>query len=70
MPKQTLVFENPVQLSLNQSQLSISYKDSPGEEQFRAIEDIAMILVDNHSVSMTIPLLGELAENNMTSACN
>lgn len=70
MPKQTLIFENAVQLSLKNGQMNISYKDNPEQEHFRAIEDITMILVDNHSVSMTIPLLGELAENNMTSACN
>lgn len=35
MPKQTLVFENPVQLSLNQSQLCISYKDSPATGRTR-----------------------------------
>ena len=65
MPKQTLVFETPVQLSLKQSQLCISYKDSPEQETFRAIEDIAIILIDNHSVNITVPLLGELAENNV-----
>jgi len=65
MSKQTLIFENPVQLSLKQSQLCITYKDSPEQEHFRAIEDIAMILVDNHSVFITIPLLGVLAENNV-----
>lgn len=65
MPKQTLVFENPAQLSLKHSQLCIEYKDKPGEEYFRAIEDIAIILVDNHSVFITVPLLGILAENNV-----
>ena len=65
MPKQTLVFETPVQLSLKQSQLCISYKDNPEQELFRAIEDIAIILIDNHSVNITVPLLGELAENNV-----
>ena len=65
MPKQTLVFESAVQLSLKNGQMNISYKDNPEQEHFRAIEDIAMILVDNHSVSLTVPLLGELAENNV-----
>lgn len=65
MPKQPLVFESAVQLSLKNGQMNISYKDNPEQEHFRAIEDIAMILVDNHSVSLTVLLLGELAENNV-----
>ena len=40
MPKQTLVFEKPVQLSIKNAQLCIAYKDKPEEEYFRAIEDI------------------------------
>ena len=40
MPKQTLVFENPVQLSLHNSLLKIAYKENPDEVCFRAIEDI------------------------------
>lgn len=43
MPKQTLVFESAVQLSLKNGQMNISYKDHPEQEHFRAIEDIAMI---------------------------
>ena len=65
MPKQTLVFESPVQLSVQNSMLKIAYKDDPDNVTLRAIEDIAIILIDNHSASLTTPLIGKLAEQNV-----
>ena len=72
MPKQTLIFENPVQLSTTRnSMLKIVYKDKPDDITYRAIEDIAIILIDNHSASITTPLIGKLAEQNVAVVfCN
>ncbi len=71
MPKQTLVFESPVQHSVQNSMLKIAYKDNPDNVTLRAIEDIAIILIDNHSASLTTPLIGKLAEQNVAVVfCN
>ena len=71
MPKQTLVFESPVQLSVQNSMLKIAYKDNPDNVTLRAIEDIAIILIDNHSASLTTPLISKLAEQNVAVVfCN
>jgi len=71
MPKQTLVFESPVQLSVQNSMLKIASKDNPEEATFRTIEDIAIILIDNHSASLTTPLIGKLSEQNIAVVfCN
>lgn len=71
MPKQTLVFESPVQLSVQNSMLKIAYKDNPDNVTLRAIKDIAIILIDNHSASLTTPLIGKLAEQNVAVVfCN
>ena len=71
MPKQTLVFENLVQLSVQNSLLKITYKDDPENITYRAIEDLAIILIDNHSASLTTPLIGKLSEQNVAVVfCN
>jgi CRISPR-associated protein Cas1 len=44
--------------------LKIAYKDDSDNITLRAIEDIAIILIDNHSASLTTPLIGKLAELN------
>ena len=71
MPKQTLIFESPVQLSTHNSMLKIVYKDKPDDVTYRAIEDIAIILIDNHSASLTTPLIGRLSKQNVAVVfCN
>ena len=64
MAKQTLVFETPRELSLEGGMIAITDRDS-GEIWYRSIEDIGTILVDNHSVRLTIPLLTKLATLNV-----
>lgn len=53
MAKQTLVFESPKELSLKDGMLVISDRDT-GEIVMRSLEDIQMILVDNHSVRLSV----------------
>ena len=46
-------------------------KDSESETIVRAIEDISIIIVDHHSVHLTVPLLNKLSENNIAVVfCN
>lgn len=64
MAKQTLVFESVKELSLSGSMIVITDKDS-GEVVIRPIEDVQMIMVDNHSVRNTIPLITKLVKHNV-----
>lgn len=64
MPKQTLYFTNPAELSLSNGQLKIHLSD--GSEHLRMIEDIRILIVDHHSVHFTVPLLTKLSENNVS----
>ena len=64
MIKQTLIFSNPVSLSLKYNQLEITFKDI-GEIITRPIEDIGIVMIENPMVHITIPLLNALANNNV-----
>lgn len=69
MPKQTLVFDSKSDLSIKNGLLSIVREGK--EEVFRAFEDIQTIIIDHHSVSVTIPLLNKLSENQIAVVfCN
>ena len=65
MIKQTLMFSNPVSLSLKDNQLVITFKDTKNTVT-RPIEDIGFVIIENPMVSITIPLLNELADNNVS----
>lgn len=64
MIKQTLTFRSPASLSLKNEQLVIQLKDTD-QVVTRPIEDIGVVIVENQMVRMTVPLLNELAENNV-----
>lgn len=65
MLKRALVFTNPVSLRLKNMQLVFSYKETPDESQTIPIEDIGIVLIENQQVSITIPLMNALADNNV-----
>ena len=65
MIKQTLMFTNPVSLSLKDQQLVIAFRDIK-ETVTRPIEDIGFVIIENPMVSITVPLLNELADNNVS----
>lgn len=69
MLKRSLFFENPCRLSIKNQQLII---DLAGNESRRvAIEDIGFIVIENQQISITIPCLNELVENNVAVVyCN
>ena len=65
MLKRSLVFESPVILRLKDKQLVVSFKDLPDEKRTIPIEDIGFVLINHPMVSISIPLLNELASNNI-----
>lgn len=64
MIKQTLFFSTPVVLSTKNAQLVISWKDSD-DKITRPIEDIGCVVLENQMISVTMPLLNELVNNNV-----
>lgn len=65
MIKRTLVFSSPSILSLKNEQLVISMKEMPDEKRTVPIEDIGVVMIENPMVSVTIPLLNALSDNNV-----
>ena len=65
MLKRTLVFSNPVYLSLRNQQLVLAYKDDPEHTTTVPIEDIGVVVLEHQQVSITLPLLNELTENEV-----
>jgi CRISPR-associated protein Cas1 len=65
MLKRTLVFSNPMLLSLKNLQLVIAYKDTPDEKRTIPIEDVGVVLLENQQTTITLPLLNALAESEV-----
>lgn len=65
MIKQTLMFSNPVSLSLKDNQMVITFRDNK-DTVTRPIEDLGFVIIEHPMVNITIPLLNELAENNVS----
>lgn len=65
MIKQTLMFTSPVSLSLKDQQLVITTKDCDNIIT-RPIEDIGFVVIENPQVRITVPLLNELSDNNVS----
>lgn len=65
MIKQTLMFTSPVYLSLKDRQLVITFKDNK-DTVTRPIEDIGFVLIENPEVTISVPALNELADNNVS----
>ena len=65
MLKRSLVFSSPANLSLKDRQIVISLKESPEDKITAPIEDIGVVIIDNPAVSITIPLLNYLVDNNV-----
>ena len=64
MAKQTLVFESPKELSLKDNLIVIKDRDTE-EMTLRSLEDIRLIMIDNHSVRITVPLISRLSKLNI-----
>ncbi len=63
MIKRTLFFSHAVCLSVRHKQLVIFSKETQ-EETLIPIEDIGFVIIENELVSLTIPLINELTDNN------
>lgn len=64
MVKRTLSFSKPCILNLKSSQMVIKMKDDPDFIRTIPVEDIGFVLLENQQISITIPLLNALADNN------
>lgn len=60
-----LTFISPVGLSLKDRQLVVVFKDRPDERHTVPVEDLGMVIIDNPQVTVTVPLLNALAEQNV-----
>ncbi|MDY2623681.1 MAG: type II CRISPR-associated endonuclease Cas1 [Alloprevotella sp.] len=65
MLKRTLVFANPISLSLKNSQLVLNYKDTPEANTTIPIEDVGVVVIEHQQVNITIPLLNALADQQV-----
>ena len=60
MLKRTLVFSNPINLSLKNQQIVIAYKDTPDEKATVPIEDVGVVVLEHQQISITLPLINAL----------
>jgi CRISP-associated protein Cas1 len=70
MIKRTLFFGNPAYLSTKNEQLYISF---PDDKPYRTvpIEDIGMVVLENHQITITNGLLSKLSDNKVAVvSCN
>ena len=65
MLKRTLVFSNPMTLSLRNGQLVLAYKDDPDNKVTIPIEDIGVVIIEHQQVIITVPLMNALVEGNV-----
>ncbi|MCW3805946.1 type II CRISPR-associated endonuclease Cas1 [Plebeiibacterium marinum] len=66
MLKRTLFFTNPAYLSFCQNQLIVKQN---GQERSVPIEDIALVVLENAQITVTLPVLQKLNENNVAVIC-
>lgn len=64
MLKRTLAFTKPYHLSLKNRQMIIRTKDDSGTDASVPVEDIGFVILENQEISITMPLLNALADNN------
>lgn len=64
MLKRTLAFTNPYRLSLKNKQMIIRAKEDSGHFTSVPVEDIGFVILENQEISITLPLLNALADNN------
>lgn len=64
MLKRAIFFYNPAKLSMKNNQLTVEYKDGVTKSRSVPIEDLGYVIVANNQVTLTIPLINALADNN------
>lgn len=68
MLKRTLFFTNPAYLSTRQRQLVIQ-NTTTRDERTVPIEDIALVILENSQITITLPALQQLNSNNVAVIC-
>lgn len=70
MIKRTLFFAQPCRLSVKDRQLIASYPES-GETKTAPVEDLGFVVIENQQITISMPLLSELINNNVAVVfCN
>ena len=70
MIKRTLFFAQPCKLTVQDRQLIATYPES-GETKRAPVEDLGFIVIENQQISISMPLLTELTDNNVAVVfCN
>lgn len=64
MVKRALLFSRPCILSLKNCQMVVKMKDDPDFIRTVPVEDVGFVLLENQQISITMPLLNALADNN------
>lgn len=65
MIKRTLYFGNPAYLSTRLQQMTIESPDASFSPVTVPVEDIGVVVLDHHRITITQPLLNRLLENNV-----
>lgn len=65
MLKRTLVFQNPMQLTLKNQQIVIACKEYPSETTTVPIEDVSVVILEHQQTSITLPLMNALCDANV-----
>lgn len=65
MPKQTLFLTSATDVNIRNGLLQIAPQDESATSVLRSLEDIRIIVIDHHSVHITIPTLNLLARNHV-----
>lgn len=64
MLKRTLFFSNPCRLSVKDKQMVVDLRDS-GETKTAPVEDLGFVVLENHQINISLPLIDELVKNNV-----
>lgn len=64
MVKRTLSFSTPCSLTLKNCQMVIRMKDDLESARTIPVEDIGFVVLENQQISVSLPLLNALADNN------
>ena len=65
MLKRILFFSTPYCLSLRNGQMIIHTREAPDQRKSIPIEDIGFVVLDDQQISITLPLLNALSDNNV-----
>lgn len=65
MLKRALFFSTPYCLSLRDGQMIIHTREAPDQRKSIPIKDIGFVVLENQQVSITLPLLNALSDNNV-----